>query len=136
MSNDLYEIEEITLEDGTKITLKPSTIKVLRKGTALLSTLGDPPPENDEEAVHRLLDIVCLCVKKQRPDFEKEVEEDGVKKTVVDYDLMEELFDIEQIWYVIEKDLGVKLNDPNLLAETAANAAKLMAMNEEQNSQT
>jgi hypothetical protein len=102
----------------------------------MLGKLGDPAPETDEEAIHRLLDIVCLCVKKQRPDFEKEVEEDGVKKIVVDYDLMEELFDIEQVWYVIEKDLGVKLNDPNLLAETAANAAKLMAMNEEQNSQT
>jgi hypothetical protein len=117
MANEVYKVEEVTLDDGSKVLVKPSPIKILRKGTQMITELGRP--DSEEEAIHSLLDIVCLCLKKQRPDFEKEEDqEDGSKRTVTNYDLMEEIFDIDTVFYVIEKDLGVKLNDPKLMEIT------------------
>jgi hypothetical protein len=133
MANEIYEVEELKLDDGSVVTLKPSPIKVLRRGTQMVTELGSHTDENveaaeaEENAIHDLLDIVALCLKKQRPDFEHEVElENGTKRMVTNYELMEDLFNLPDMFYVIEKDLGVKLNDPKLLEETAAQVA-LMA---------
>jgi hypothetical protein len=122
MATTVYTVEEYALEDGTTITLKPANIKVMRKGQELIGTLSDA--EDNDDGINKLLDIVCLCLKRQRPDFEHEVEVDGVKKTVPNYDLLEELFDLDTVFKVIEVYLGVKLNDPKLL-EAAAKAAVL-----------
>lgn len=117
MATSVYEVQELILDDGTTVTCKPANIKVLRKGNELLANLSDV--EDNDEGIQKLLDIVCLCLKRQRPEFER-VDEDG--KTVTNYELMEELFDMDTMFKVIEIFLGVKLNDPKLL-EAAAQMA-------------
>lgn len=121
MATTVYEVKEYILDDGSVITCKPANIKVMRKGTEMLKHLGDPLEEEGEElsdeekeqkALNRLMDIVCLCLKGQRPDFE--TENDEGKKTT-NYDLLEELFDSETMFKVIEMYLGVKLNDPKMM---------------------
>lgn len=125
MATTVYEVQELVLDDGSTITCKPANIKVMRKGNELLANLGDV--EDNDEGIHRLLDIVCLCTKRERPEFEVDEKDDKGKKTgnkVTNYDLMEELFDMDTMFKVIELFLGIKLNDPKLL-EAAAQAALL-----------
>jgi hypothetical protein len=134
MATTVYEVKELILDDGSTVTCKPANIKVLRKGQELIEHLGELTDEDDN--IESLLDIVCLCLKRQRPDFEKTVEidnEDGSKstKTVPDYEVMEELFDLETVFEVIYRFLGIKLNDPKLL-EAAAKMAMLQAEEKEQ----
>lgn len=139
MATTVYTVEELALDDGSTIICKPANIAVLRKGTTMLEATGDA--ENNDEGIHALLDVVCLCLKRQRPDFEKEVEltnDDGepildanekvVTKKVTNYELMEELFDLSTMFKVIEIYLGVKLNDPGLLEA----ASRLAEMKQEQ----
>ena len=131
MATEVYKVEEVQLDDGSTVTLKPANIKVMRKGQEMIEGLADA--EDDDDGLRRLLDIVSLCLKRERPEFEVEVtekvEEDGkselVKKKVTNYDLMEELFNMPLIFKVIHSYLGINLADPKL-AEAA------MKMMEEQ----
>jgi hypothetical protein len=122
MATTVYEVSELELDDGSTIICKPANIKVTRKGNELLAKLQEA--EDDEEGVHKLLDIVVLCLKRQRPEFEIDEVVDGEKtgRKVTDYDTVEELFDYDTMFKVIEIFLGVKLNDPKLL-EAAAEMA-------------
>lgn len=124
MATTVYEVVELELEDGSTVTCKPANIKVLRKGNELIANLGSS--EDDEDGIRSLLDIVFLCLKRQREDFALE---DGKPN----YDHMEELFDMETIFKVIEVYLGIKLNDPKLL-ETAAAMALLQQQEKERQS--
>lgn len=122
MATEVYKVEEAVLDDGSTITLKPANIKVMRKGQELMSQLGDGI-QDEEESMHKLFDIVSLCLKRERPEFEVEIEEkeetDGetrtVKKRQTNYDLMEELFNMPLIFRVIKDYLGIDLADPKLL---------------------
>lgn len=118
MATTVYEVQELILDDGSTITCKPANIAVTRKGNELLAALGEV--DDNDEGVHRLLDIVYLCLKRQRPDFGTD-DENG--KNVANYELLEELFDYDTMFKVIEIFLGVKLNDPKLL-EAALEVAK------------
>lgn len=132
MATTVYEVQELVLDDGTTVTCKPANIKVMRKGNELLAKLGES--EDNDDGINRLLDIVCLCTKRERPEFEiDELDDEGEKtgRRVTNYELMEELFDMETVFKVIELDLGVKLNDPKLL-EAAAQMALLKAQEEEE----
>lgn len=127
MATTVYEVQELILQDGSTITCKPANIKVMRKGQELLSKLGDS--EGEEDGINRLLDIVALCTKRERPEFEIEVlvdpeDEDKGKKKATNYDLMGDLFDMDTVFKVIELFLGIKLNDPKML-EAAAQMALL-----------
>lgn len=127
MATTVYEVQELVLQDGSTVTCKPANIKVMRKGQELLSKLGDA--ENNDDGINKLLDIVALCTKRERPEFEIEVfidpeDEDKGKKKVTNYDLMTDLFDMDTVFKVIELYLGIKLNDPKML-EAAAQMALL-----------
>src|SRR4051794_6224268 len=129
MATTVYEVEEIVLQDGSTVTLKPSNIRVMRKGNEMIAKLGEA--ETDDEGITRLLDVVCVCLKAQRPDFEHQVTDDeGVTKVVPNYELLEELFDMDLVFKVIEVCLKIKLNDPKLM-EAAAQMALLQAQQEE-----
>lgn len=130
MATTVYEVQELILDDGTTITCKPANIKVMRKGNEMVLNLGQS--QDDDEGLRRLLDIVALCTKRERPEFEvDEVDDDGkpTGKKVTNYELMEELFDMDTVFKVIELFLGIKLNDPKLM-EAAAQVAMLRAQEE------
>jgi len=124
MATTVYEVQELVLDDNSTITCKPANIKVTRKGNELLAKLGEV--DDNDEGVHALLDIVCLCLKRQREDFETdEIGDDGEKtgRKVTNYELLEELFDYDTMFKVIEIFLGVKLNDPKLVEQAMELAA-------------
>lgn len=130
MATTVYEVFEFVLDDGSIITCKPANIAVLRKGNELLANLGGI--EDNDQGIRGMLDIVVLCLKRQRPDFEIEEkdEETGVITKSPNYELLEDLFDFDTVFRVIEVFLGVKLNDPKLV-EAAEELARIQALEKE-----
>lgn len=101
---NVYEVFEVPLQDGSKVTLKPASIKLLKAGQKELDRLAEA--KDTDETLDILLDVVTALLKNQKPELADE--ETGKEKA-------EELFDLDTIYKVIEVFLGVKLNDPKLL---------------------
>jgi len=110
MATTVYTVEEIVLQDDSKITLKPLNIKALRKFMKTME--GFATAANDDEGFEILLAASALCVAKARPEFWDADEEKATEA-------YEDAVDMPTIYKILEVCGGVKLNDPNLLAAAA-----------------
>lgn len=106
MANKVYTTEEIGLSDDTTVSLKPSNIKILRKGMAHMEKFGQA--ENQDDTLDALLDAAAVCLSPQRPEF---YDTENDKHT----DISEEVLELDTVYKVIEVCLGIKLNDPDLI---------------------
>lgn len=105
LATTVYTTEEIELQDGSQITLKPLTIKNLRKFMEIMK--GFETAATEDEGFEVCLDAAALCLKTERPEFWEEG-----KHT----EQFEEVADLPTIYKVLDVCGGIKLNDPNLLA--------------------
>lgn len=145
MATEVYNKETIQLQDGREVTLKPLTIKHLRKFMAAWRSVGeeltfsDDMSEDDKIEASReheydvfvtvagialekeIFDDVTKDVVAGDDETKAQVEE---RKREVYKDYLEDTLDMETIFKVIEICAGMKLNDPNLLAVAAANLAE------------
>lgn len=110
MATTVYTTEEVELQDDTTVTLKPLTIKNLRKFMKVMEGFADA--ETEDEGLEVMLDASALCLKTQRPEF---WDDSKGKHTEV----FEDAVDIPTIYKVLDVCGGIKLNDPNLLAAAA-----------------
>lgn len=104
MVQNIYEVLEVPLQDGSIIELKPASIAVLKRGQKELDRLA--AVKTTDETLDVLLDVCIVLLKKQRPEL---ADPDGGKE------LAEDLFDLTTVYKVIEIALGVNLNDPKLV---------------------
>lgn len=102
MATTVYTTEEISLQDGSKITLKRLNIKNQRVFMKEFEAMG--VPGSNDEALDQLIDLAQICLE----GIDKELSEDREK--------LEEVLDEPTIYKIIEVCSGLKLNDPNLLA--------------------
>ena len=102
MATTVYSVEEITLQDGSTVKLKPLSIKELREFMLALQKAGDSASET--ETLNVLIDAVAVALKKQLPDL------------VADRDALEDALDVPTINRILEVCGGIKMDDPNLLA--------------------
>ena len=102
MATTVYSVEEITLQDGSTVKLKPLSIKELREFMLALQKAGDSTSET--ETLNVLIDAVAVALKKQLPDL------------VADRDALEDALDVPTINRILEVCGGIKMDDPNLLA--------------------
>lgn len=109
MAKTVYNVEEIELQDGTNVTLRPLNIKNMRIFMKELEKIKDI--ENEDEYMDFLIDLAVLCLKKQRPDF-------------ADREVAEDALDLETVFKVIEVMGGTKLNDPKMIEAAAEAVAK------------
>jgi hypothetical protein len=107
MATTVYTIEEVSLQDDSKVTLKPLNIKNLRKFMKIMDAFGEAKTE--QESFEILLDASALCLKSARPEFWN----DSDDKHSEDF---EEVADMPTIYKILDVCGGIKLNDPNLLA--------------------
>ncbi len=107
MATTVYTVEEVQLQDGTTVTLKPLNIVSLRKFMKVMEEFG--AAENEEQSLDIMLKASALCLKKDRPEFW-----DNEKNTQTE--AYEEAIDIPTIYKILDVCGGVNLNDPNLLA--------------------
>lgn len=105
MATQVYTIEEIVLQDGKRVSLKPLNIKNLRKFMKKWKEIEDI---KDEDAiVDFLIDIGQLCLASLYPAYE-------------DKDKYEDSVDMPTVHKIIEICGGIKLNDPEMMAAAMA----------------
>lgn len=108
MATSVYEIVEIELIDGTKLTLRPLKISLLRKFMKNFQKLENVEIASDnDKSMDLLLDCVAISMEQYKPEL-------AVKEK------LEEVIDLPTIYKIIEIASGVKLNDPNLIAAAGA----------------
>lgn len=110
MATAVYTKEEVELQDGTQVTLRPLPISILRKFMAELTNLTKVKTE--EEGIDIMLALAALCIQKQVPEL------------VADKEALEDALDMPTVYKIIDVCGGVKLNDPNLLAAAAKMATE------------
>jgi phosphohistidine swiveling domain-containing protein len=102
LATTVYDVEEIQLQNGAKVTLKPLTIKELRKFMEAIKKTAEV--QSEEETLTILIDACAVALEKQLPDLVK------------DRDALEDSLDVPTINRILEVCGGIKMDDPNLLA--------------------
>lgn len=102
MATTVYDVEEIELQNGSKVKLKPLSIKELRKFMAAIQKTADS--QTEEQTLTILIDACAVALEKQLPDLVK------------DRDALEDALDVPTINRILEVCGGIKMDDPNLLA--------------------
>ena len=102
MATTVYDVEEIELQNGAKVRLKPLTIKELRKFMVSIQRIQNVTSE--DETLNILIDACAVALEKQLPDLVK------------DRDAFEDVLDVPTINRILEVCGGIKMDDPNLLA--------------------
>ena len=102
MASTVYDVEEIELQNGAKVKLKPLSIKQLRKFMEVIKKVQEA---EDETATLGILVEACgVAIETQLPDL------------VADLDKLEDALDVPTINRILEVCGGIKMDDPNLIA--------------------
>jgi hypothetical protein len=104
MATSVYEVVEIELQDGTKVSMKPLKIKVLREFMKEFEKISDEKIASDNiKSMDLLLDCAVIAMKQYNEEFATK-------------EKLEDVVDLPTIYKIIEVAAGIKLNDPNALA--------------------
>lgn len=103
MATSVHEAKEITLIDGTKITVRPLKISLLRKFMTKFEGLSEVQDDNDK-SMTLLMECVLIAMQQYKPELGESVEK------------LEDLIDLPTVYSIIEAASGVNLSDTALLA--------------------
>jgi hypothetical protein len=110
MASSVYEVVEVELLDGTKISMKPLKISLLRDFMKEFQKISDEKVAEDNiKSMDLLLDCAAIAMKQYKPE-------------IADKAKLEEIIDLPTVYKVIEVAAGIKLNDPNALAAALVGA--------------
>ena len=104
MATTVYDVEEIQLQNGATVKLKPLTIKELRKFMVVIQKTAEVTSE--DETLSILIEACAVALEKQLPELVKDI------------DAFEDTLDVPTINRILEVCGGIKMDDPNLLAAT------------------
>jgi len=104
LATTVYDVEEIQLQNGATVKLKPLTIKELRKFMVVIQKTAEVTSE--DETLTILIEACAVALEKQLPDLVKDI------------DAFEDTLDVPTINRILEICGGIKMDDPNLLAAT------------------
>ena len=102
MATTVYDVEEIQLQNGATVKLKPLTIKELRKFMIVIQKTAEVTSE--DETLTILIEACAVALEKQLPELVKDI------------DAFEDTLDVPTINRILEVCGGIKMDDPNLLA--------------------
>lgn len=106
MANTINNKETITLQDGTKVEIKPLTIKNLRKFMDVIE--GFDKIKDEKAGLDLMIDAVQIALVAANPEKFK------------DKEYLEDVLDMPTISKIMEIAGGVDINaDPNLGTATA-----------------
>ena len=112
MATTIYSTEEVKLQNGTTVTLKPLSIKELRKFMAVIQKTATA--EDQTESLDVLIEACGVALEKQVPDL------------VNDRDAFEDALDIPTINRILEICGGIKMDEES---SNLTQAAVLAGMN-------
>jgi hypothetical protein len=96
MATTINEPKEITLPDGTTITVRPLKISLLRDFMKKFTSIEEVAEDNDKS-----MDILMECVGIAMRQYKPELAEDPSK--------LEEILDLPTVYQIIEEASGVAL---------------------------
>jgi hypothetical protein len=108
LATQVYTIEDVLLQDGKEVSLRPLNIKNLRKFMVKFKELENL--KNDDDVIEFLVETAHLCLSSLYPEYS-------------DVETFEDAVDMPTVHKIIEVCGGVKLNDPELIAAAAAAVA-------------
>ena len=130
MATKVYKEEELTLQDGTEITVRPLPIGRLRRFMAAWEKMGEVKSEDDGYVV--LANCAGIAIehefKGKFDSLKAPASEEGEFLSAEYKEYCEEVLDLDTIYRVMEVAGGLKLNDPKLL-EAAMKAAEAAGEN-------
>lgn len=128
MATQVSNYKELELQDGTIVTVKSLPIARLRRFMEEWEKFPNVESEGEGFTIfvslsgisleHEFKDDTEKFPKGLGPTAEQRKKGEVLSKEYKDY--LEEILDIETIYEILEVAGGLKLNDPKLLAETAA----------------
>jgi inhibitor of KinA sporulation pathway (predicted exonuclease) len=98
MATTVNEEKEITLIDGTKITVRPLKISLLRPFMKKFEGIADVAEDN-EKSMNLLMECVAIAMQQYKPDLA------GDAKS------LEDNLDLPTVYKIVEAASGVKLSD-------------------------
>ena len=108
MPTTVYDVEEIQLSNGQTLTIKPLTIKHLKKFLKVIKKMDDPEITEEDQIMEIFIEGAMVCLEQLMPDLAE------------DRDLFEDTIEVPTMMKILEVAGGLKLNDPNLaLADLA-----------------
>lgn len=96
MATTINEPKEITLSDGTTLTVRPLKISLLRDFMKKFTSIEEVAEDNDKS-----MDILMECVSIAMRQYKPELAEDPSK--------LEEILDLPTVYQIIEEASGVAL---------------------------
>jgi hypothetical protein len=108
MTTTINEEKTISLIDGTKITVRPLKISLLRKFMKSFEGIAAVADDN-EKSMNLLMECVQIALQQYKP----ELAEDAAK--------LEEVLDLPTVYKIVEEASGIKLTDAALLGGLGAN---------------
>jgi len=102
LATKIYDVEEIQLQNGDKVLLKPLSIKQLRKFMVVVQKTQNVTEEDQTLSV--LVEACAIALETQLPELTKNL------------DAFEDALDVPTINRIMEVCGGIKMDDPNLIA--------------------
>lgn len=105
MATTVHEGEELTLIDGTKLSVRPLKISLLRPFMKEFEAVAGVAEDNEKS-----MEILVNCVQIAMKQYNPSLAEDKAK--------LEEILDLPTVYKIIEAASGIKLTDANSLLNT------------------
>lgn len=102
MATTTHESEQITLINGTKISIRPLKISLLRPFMKKFEGIADVSEDNDK-SMDLLIDCVQIAMKQYEP------------KLAEDREALEEVLDLPTVYKIIEAASGSDLSNAGLV---------------------
>ncbi len=99
MATTVYDVEEIELQNGKVVKLKPLSIKKLRNFMAVVKTAGQL--ETEEETLSVMIKACAIALADQLPDLANDI------------DALEDVLDVPTINRIMEVCGGISMDDEN-----------------------
>jgi hypothetical protein len=103
LATTVYDVVEIELSNGEVLTLKPLSIKHLKKFMTVIKKMDEAELESEDAAMEIFIQAAMVCLESTKPELSQ------------DKDKFEDMIEIPTMMKILEVCGGLKLNDPNLL---------------------
>lgn len=125
MATRIYDKEDVELQDGTEVTLKPLVIGRLRRFMDAWQKFAEV--ENDEEGFQVFVNCCGIAMEENfKGKFDtlkatKEEQEDGKYLSPEYYEYLEEVLDLPTIYKILEVCGNIKMADPKEIEKALLN---------------
>ena len=108
MATTVHETQEVVLIDGTKVTVRPLKISLLRPFMKKFEGVAKVAEDN-EKSMTLLVECVQIAMEQYKPELAK------------DRNALEENLDLPTLYKIIEAASGTNLGESNLLTSALGN---------------